>query len=151
MLPRGLWFLGFGVCLVLLSLGSEDGVLPLALSQGPSAPFLPCAKNTLGFQVVFYSSIWQARSSQSLRSDRSRRFPSNVAVVQAFQCVISINLQNGTVNYMKDLLRATPSVPSLMPALTTLPLGCNSHSFSKVTMKQLTFFAYPKLTLLYRA
>lgn len=110
----------------------------------PSAQFSCCSKHWLGFQVVFYSSIWQIKGSQALRSDRSQRVPSTVAGVQAFQYVISTNLQNCTVNYMKDLLRATPSVTSLMPALTALLLACNSPSFSQVRMMQLTLSAYPK-------
>lgn len=57
-----------------------------------------------------------------------------MAVVQAFQYVISANLQNCTVNYTKDSLRATPSVMFLMPALTTLLLICNSRSLSEAKM-----------------
>lgn len=65
------------------------------------------------------------------RSDKSRRFPSGMAVVQAFEYVISANLQNCTVNYTKDSLRATPSVMFLMLALTTLLLICNSRSLNE--------------------
>lgn len=121
--------------------GFGDSFIPVILACGwggggfgavACCSLLRRCQKRAGVPGIFPLGVFVRPRAARLGSDRSRRFPSGVAAVQAFQYGISANLQNGTVNYLEDRLRATPSVTFLMPALTTLLLICNSRSLTEV-------------------
>jgi len=126
-----LCFLGFGLWSFLLF--SRMNSAAMVSPPRPAAPCFGGASSVAGVQVGFLSGIWPATSSRS----RIRQKPAlslGVALVQAFQYVISTNLQNCTVNYTKDLLRATPSAMFFVPALTTLLLVCSPRSLHEAQL-----------------